>query len=167
MLYHDDPLFLYLKARNPSSVIILSFGDPVPVKEFEKAHAGVSFKWIRRATSYEQLRDLGRFDLALLVDQLEHISRRAAALLLGRLRNQHTHQICIEIAEDINKARKTKDRWSETDFIASGLSRYQRFERDGRGFRLYTYDIDSYNPEREWNNPKDWANPENFDKYRW
>ena len=31
----------------------------------------------------------------------------------------------------------------------------------------YSYNLKTYNIKRDWNNPKGWANPENFDKYRW
>jgi hypothetical protein len=31
----------------------------------------------------------------------------------------------------------------------------------------WLYDIDRYNPERPWNNPEDWANPGNFERFRW
>ena len=31
----------------------------------------------------------------------------------------------------------------------------------------HSYNLKTYNIKRDWNNPKGWANPENFDKYRW
>ena len=51
-----------------------------------------------------------------------------------------------------------------TDYLALG------FERRGEptdGIELFWYDADRFNPEREWNNPDHWANPENFKRYRW
>ena len=32
---------------------------------------------------------------------------------------------------------------------------------------FYSYNLDSYNKKRNWNSPEGWANPDNFDKYRW
>ena len=32
---------------------------------------------------------------------------------------------------------------------------------------LHTYQLAHYNFSRRWNNAKYWANPENFDRYRW
>ena len=32
---------------------------------------------------------------------------------------------------------------------------------------IFTYNLESYNKKRNWNNADGWANPENFDKYRW
>ena len=31
----------------------------------------------------------------------------------------------------------------------------------------HSYNLKTYNIKRDWNNPKGWANPENFYKYRW
>ena len=31
----------------------------------------------------------------------------------------------------------------------------------------YSYNLKTYNIKRDWNNSKGWANPENFEKYRW
>jgi len=31
----------------------------------------------------------------------------------------------------------------------------------------HSYNLKTYNIKRDWNNSKGWANPENFEKYRW
>ena len=31
----------------------------------------------------------------------------------------------------------------------------------------FSYNLKTYNKKRSWNNAEGWANPENFDKYRW
>ena len=36
-----------------------------------------------------------------------------------------------------------------------------------KDFHCHSYNLKNYNIKRDWNNPKGWANPENFDKYRW
>ena len=48
--------------------------------------------------------------------------------------------------------------------LALALAPFEQLD-DGR--IAWRYDIDRYNPERPWNNPEDWANPQNFDKFRW
>lgn len=35
------------------------------------------------------------------------------------------------------------------------------------GCRCYSYNLETYNNKRSWNNADGWANPENFDKFRW
>ena len=32
---------------------------------------------------------------------------------------------------------------------------------------IYSFNLKSYNHKRVWNNAEGWANPENFEKYRW
>ena len=33
--------------------------------------------------------------------------------------------------------------------------------------KCYSYNLKTYNNKRTWNHSKGWANPENFDKFRW
>ncbi|MDT8372118.1 MAG: DUF6231 family protein [Gammaproteobacteria bacterium] len=33
--------------------------------------------------------------------------------------------------------------------------------------QLFSYAIESYQPKHDWLNSRFWANPENYDKYRW
>lgn len=34
-------------------------------------------------------------------------------------------------------------------------------------YRCFSYNLDTYNNKRSWNNADGWANPENFNKFRW
>ena len=50
-----------------------------------------------------------------------------------------------------------------TDYLALGFERLP-----GKGLEsVYLFDPDAESRQREWNNARDWANPENFDLYRW
>jgi hypothetical protein len=33
--------------------------------------------------------------------------------------------------------------------------------------KIYSYNLQTYNKKRGWNNSDGWANPENFEKFRW
>lgn len=98
-------------------------------------------------------------DLALITNVLEHLSREEGELLLGQLRNYGTHQIAVVVESDRG--------WSFTDFIALGFRRQAEVEGDNKPLTLYTYNIDSYNHKRAWNNPDNWANPEMWGKAWW
>lgn len=98
-------------------------------------------------------------DLALISETLEHLSHKEGALLLGQLRNYGTHQIAVVIAEDRN--------WQFNDFIALGFQRQAELADDSHLSTLYTYNIDTYNHKRAWNNPDHWANPEMWGKAWW
>jgi hypothetical protein len=98
-------------------------------------------------------------DLAIITDTLEHLPYEEGALLLGQLRNYGTHQIAVLVPQ-------TTD-WGFTDFIALGFQRHADIESENRALTLYTYNLDTYNHKRAWNNPDNWANPEMWGKAWW
>ncbi len=97
----------------------------------------------------------------MITDTLEHLSHEQGELLLGQLRNYGTHQIAVISADD--------GRWAFTDFIGLGFQRQAVVTESGPSSdrTLYTYNIDSYNHKRKWNNPDNWANPEMWGKAWW
>ncbi|KPQ00202.1 DUF6231 family protein [Marinobacter sp. HL-58] len=98
-------------------------------------------------------------DLALVTDTLEHLSHEQGEVLLGQLRNYGTHQIAVVVSGN--------PEWAFTDFIGLGFRRQAELGDGDNPLTLYTYNIDSYNHKRAWNNPDNWANPEMWDKARW
>lgn len=97
-------------------------------------------------------------DLALIDNTLEQLSHEDGILMLGQLRNFGTHRIAVIVTNDAG--------WELNDFLGLGFQRQAHLQ--GTPARtLYTYNIDSYNRRRAWNNPQYWANPEMWDKARW
>ncbi|ROL78425.1 DUF6231 family protein [Pseudomonas vranovensis] len=101
-----------------------------------------------------------RFDLALLVDCLEHLSKRDGLQLLGGIRNLNASRVAV--LADLSACG-----WQETDFFALALQASEKFQRDAQVLNLFTYDLREYKQVPDWLNAKFWANPENFGKYWW
>ncbi|MFK3970332.1 DUF6231 family protein [Pseudomonas sp. NPDC087358] len=101
-----------------------------------------------------------RFDLALVVDCLEHIPKREGLELLGGIRNLNASRIAV--LADMKACG-----WQTTDFYSLALQTSERFARDEQVLTLYTYDLREYKQVPDWLNAKFWANPENFGKYWW
>ncbi|WP_068829926.1 DUF6231 family protein [Pseudomonas sp. BMS12] len=101
-----------------------------------------------------------RYDLALVVDCLEHLPKRAALELLGGIRNLNASRLAVLV--DLAACD-----WQETDFFALALQASERFERAEQVLNLFTYDLRDYKQVPDWLNAKFWANPENFGKYWW
>lgn len=101
-----------------------------------------------------------RFDLALVVDCLEHLPKRAGLELLGGIRNLNASRIAV-------LADLAACDWKETDFFALALQSNERFQRDEQVLTLFTYDLREYKQVPDWLNARFWANPENFGKYWW
>ncbi|WP_434680165.1 hypothetical protein J3P77_05475 [Pseudomonas sp. R1-18] len=101
-----------------------------------------------------------RFDLALVVDCLEHIPKRSGLELLGGIRNLNASRIAV--LADLQACK-----WQETDFFSLALQASERFARDEQVLTLFTYDLHEYKQVPDWLNARFWANPENFGKYWW
>ncbi|WP_122694243.1 DUF6231 family protein, partial [Pseudomonas viridiflava] len=101
-----------------------------------------------------------RFDLALVVDCLEHMPKRSGLELLGGIRNLNASRIAV--LADLKACG-----WQETDFFSLALQASERFARDEQVLNLFTYDLREYKQVPDWLNAKYWANPENFGKYWW
>ena len=101
-----------------------------------------------------------RFDLAVLVDCLEHLPKRTGLELLGGIRNLNASRVAV--LADLNACG-----WQDTDFYSLALSASEKFQRDEQVLSLFTYDLHDYKQVPDWLNAKFWANPENFGKYWW
>jgi len=101
-----------------------------------------------------------RFDLALVVDCLEHLPKRDGLNLLGGIRNLNASRIAV-------LADLAASGWQETDFYSLALQASERFQRDDQVLTLFTYDLLDYKQVPDWLNSRFWANPENFGKYWW
>jgi hypothetical protein len=101
-----------------------------------------------------------RFDLAVVIDCLEHLPKRDGLQLLGGIRNLNASRIAVLVD-------MAASGWSDTDFYSLALQASERFERDGQVLTLFTYDLREYKQVPDWLNARFWANPENFGKYWW
>ena len=117
---------------------------------------------VARAAPGELPEDLAgqRFDLALIIDCLEHLPKRTGLQLLGGIRNLNASRIAV-------LADLTACGWKETDFFALARQSNERFQRDEQVLTLFTYDLREYKQVPDWLNARFWANPENFGKYWW
>ena len=92
-----------------------------------------------------------RADVALVIPSAGDALPSA---LLARLRDVHVAQIVLAGDHGMPQA----------DMLALGFETVQSPSVDGL---VYVWDASLADKPREWNNARDWANPENFDRYRW
>ncbi len=71
---------------------------------------------------------------------------------IGLVKNALSQKLIIFSFENINE-----------DLLKLGLV----IEFSEKDLHCHSYNLKNYNIKRDWNNPKGWANPENFNKYRW
>jgi len=96
-----------------------------------------------------------RFDLAVVAGFPEACSHAGeASVLLARLRD--CYAVRVIIVDDAGIL-------TLADYLALG---FEGWDTEGES-RCFIYDPDSRTLKREWNDARHWANPENFDRYRW
>ena len=122
-----------------------------------------SVKTVRISTSLDSLADLGRYDVAIVADTLEHIDRSLGAALIARLRDVLSRRLYILI--DVTGTATT--RWTAPELSAFGLTADAESADDSRPWRLFSYEVGQYKLTPEWLNNKGWANPEQWEKTRW
>ncbi len=103
-----------------------------------------------------------RFDLIMVADLLERLTKAEGIRLLGRLRNAHSNRLFLFFSRE-----NSSENWSSADFYGLGLHEADVFATGGNESALFSYDIGAYNHTRDWNNARFWANPQNFGRYWW
>lgn len=109
----------------------------------------------------ETLAETGYHDLAVFIDDNESLSRPQKEPLISGLRDIHSRRFLLATPEN---ASGQNAHWDHSALIAFGLTELHRYDD---GWRLFEYNILNYKKTPDWLNPKNWANPEMWDKYRW
>ena len=107
----------------------------------------------------ESLQNIAEIDLAIISEITDTLDKSHAMQWLGLIRNYYAKHIIV-IAE---KDPASQQGWQLADYLAMGMKQVGSSEQH----HVFSYAIENYQPKREWLNSQFWANPENFDKYRW
>ena len=155
----QQALAALLDHHAPQRLLLVGASQPPALGAFQQAHPDAL---LARAPAGPLPAELAaqRYDLALVVDCLEHLPKRTALELLGGIRNLNASRLAVLV--DLAACN-----WQETDFFALALQASERFQREGQTLTLFTYDLRDYKQVPDWLNAKFWANPENFGKYWW
>jgi hypothetical protein len=143
----------------PQRLLLVGTRELPAVSAFLDAHPGTQLAHAEAGPLPAELA-AQRFDLALLVDCLEHLPKRTGLELLGGIRNLNASRLAVLV--DLQASG-----WQDTDFFALALQAGQRFQRDEQVLTLFTYDLLDYKQVPDWLNAKFWANPQHFGKYWW
>ncbi|NWB27590.1 DUF6231 family protein [Pseudomonas gingeri] len=143
----------------PQNLLLVGAGSFPALEAFQAAHPQTQVALAEPGALPAELA-ARRFDLALVVDCLEHLPKRAGRELLGGIRNLNASRIAVLVDMPASG-------WQDSDFFALALQSSERFQRDQQVLTLFTYDLREYKQVPDWLNAKFWANPENFGKYWW
>jgi len=126
--------------------------------------------WLLNSLPFQQ-----RFDLAVIVldeSLLDHASITSNALVNSDHLNTPSHATATQVMthglthlRDLLARRVLVVAYGDqsTGLRALGFSKIETIE----GWELWQFNILEYKQIPDWLNSRYWANPENFDKYRW
>lgn len=99
---------------------------------------------------------LARVDLVALSQAALDTDAGIRNAVIAKCRDQLAQRVLLELALD-------DQGMTETECLALGFVRCAVTE----GNRYYLFDLKTYKPVPDWLNPKFWANPQNWGRYRW
>ncbi len=141
-------LNLLLAELQPQSLLLV--GD-CPALQGQPEHS----EHLPCPVSLAALQGVGRFELVIANRVLANLDKATAEQVLGRLRNLHARHLLLLHPKESD--------WQAQDFIAFAMTRL----RDYADCTLYEYNLHSYKAVPDWLNSQFWANPNQWDKYRW
>lgn len=148
-----------LQHLQPQSVFCLGSQCTAILRSQNKAGAQATCLDI---TEWQNIDQLGQYDLSLVLDGLESLDKGSAAHLLASLRDLHGGRFALLLnmsAADMH--------WQHTDLLALGLRLLQQYSVDTDSYHLYYFDLYDYKTTPDWLNSRFWANPERWNKDAW
>lgn len=143
-----------LREEQPATYLVI--GNPAPLDPNPDSGDGPDPTSLGLEAATHRLAELGRQDL-VLVGGLEALERKDGEILLSRLRDIYARRVLARVV--------LGEIWQQNDMTAFGFTRLAAMEpTDGV---LYGFDVASYKTTPDWLNPRYWANPDLWDKYRW
>lgn len=162
----EDDLQRLLQRVQPDSVLLVGEGARQLSERYAREHPGCVSA---QAHDLDELAAAERdepYQMALVVDALEHIDKTEALALLARLRDVSAHQVVVAVPIGDGQAG-TQSSWFAEDMVAMGMYRAGTYVEDSRTVHVYCFDLYDYKPTPDWLNARYWAHPELFGKYWW
>lgn len=103
---------------------------------------------------------LQRYDLAVVSEVLELDNKQHAEHILGRLRDLCSPRIIV-----ITELKTSL--WKENELFGFGFNKHDQQSFIDHSVSIFHHNIDSYKRTPDWFNPKNWANPELWNKFWW
>ena len=129
---------------------------------------GSVIEWIDFATLPAQL--AGRYAYCIVLTDASLLQTARLMQAIATIRNVHCPKIDLMLAPEPGARQEALTPDCERSVLGLGFRQIE-WENDAPGYdqgiRRYRYELGSYNKKRRWNTPENWANPENFHRYRW
>lgn len=148
------PLIAETLATTQASHIVC-IGAHLPALPWPESLAASEYLTAQTAIESAAQRPRAELAVAILDDSSD---AREARQLIAVMRDLLARQLLVFVPESLLDG---------TALIGLGLTRQAQYELENERWQAWTFDIRTYKSVPDWLNPKFWANPENWDKYRW
>jgi hypothetical protein len=120
-------------------------------------HKAIKFEYLpfEHATHPDDFQ--GRWDLVIIDEGIVNQPRSSMIRVIGCLRDLHARRLVVLYPEDTA---------SQTEILHEDLISLGLKALPGQS-GVYYHDLYDYKDTPDWLNNRYWANPENWDKYRW
>jgi len=102
-----------------------------------------------------------RFNTILLYNIVESLPKKKTQHLIAKTRDILATSVYLFL--DYQKCST----WSSAELMALGFRIEKEYRKQKENWDLYYFNIEDYKKTPDWLNSKGWANPENWDKFRW
>ena len=105
------------------------------------------------------------YKLCMIFSDLTDFNSDESIEALARIKNQYCSHVKVFLSfskddsEALAIAKKT--------LHSLGFLFITPLQLNQKQYDCYSYEITNYNKKRSWNSPEYWANPQNFDRFRW
>lgn len=99
-----------------------------------------------------------RADLAVTI--LHAADHGHASAVIAALRDVYARRVLLFLPP-------AAFQWKSENLLGLGLTLLANYEIDGQAYQAWSFDIRTYKSVPDWLNPRFWANPENWNKFRW
>ena len=153
MIKKEKILYSYLsniiEDENPNTIFVNTARDISKlIKRIEK----LNIQSLQIGPDIEQISN-ENFDLFIILDDIQ-----TSEPYIGMIKNLISHKIAI--FTNFKNNNLINETMLKLGFETELLDK-------SNGLKCFSYILISYNNKINWYNPKGWANPENFDKFRW
>lgn len=144
----DELIYDFLQPVQPKSVLAVGPSSWLALEHYCKAESIAYHSWDIEAPL---LKVTERYDLSVVYD-FEGLDKMAVRSQLGVLKNLASSRVWA-IAPETSA-------WTLTDFVELGFVRDKLPPEVAAA--SYSYNLATYNHQREWNSPRYWANPQRW-----
>jgi len=155
-----------VRSLTPRSLLVLG-SDRMGLVDLASLAGAVSrIEVVEQKTLLRRWSGKDRYDLAVIVGALEHLPKPEALALLSRIRDLQARRMMMVLPMGPSWLGHESE-WDPSELLALGMTLYLSSSVAGSPVHVYEFDIERYKATPDWLNPKHWANPQLYGKYRW